>query len=230
MNADGALAGGFELLAELEDRLGRVARLVAVEQRLAVLELADRARGRVEAQRQLVAVGAQPREQERIAADVGRHVHRRVGRSLPSASRNTLTPSFKPISAIGTGVSPTEKTIGKWRWARPNSSTVTGIAWVWPICGDFSIGADLHLAVLGDVRGLDRVIEKRQTDVRRGGRHAVILLGSGVSDFASASPAVKLCAWPLLALAALQAGSRPALQFIDCSTHRCEARRSQAGF
>ena len=70
----GALAGLLELLAEVEDRLGRLRRLVAVEQRLAVLELADRARGRVEAQRQLVAVLAQARQQEREAAQIGRDI------------------------------------------------------------------------------------------------------------------------------------------------------------
>ena len=53
-------------------------RLVAVEQRLAFVELADRARRRIEAQRQIVAVGAQARQHERIAAQIGRQVDVRL--------------------------------------------------------------------------------------------------------------------------------------------------------
>ncbi len=108
----GALAGRLELLAELQDGLGRLARLVAVEQRLAVVEIADRAGRRIEAERQLVAVRAQPGEQERIAAQIGRDVDVRVDRRGRPSSRKTLMPSLRPISAIGTGLSPTEKTIG----------------------------------------------------------------------------------------------------------------------
>src|SRR3546814_3997570 len=40
-------------------------------------------------------------------------------------------PSFRPISASGTGLSPAEKTIGKKRHADTNSSDVSGIA-CWP--------------------------------------------------------------------------------------------------
>src|SRR6185369_17474958 len=43
-----ALPGCLELLAEVQDRLGRLAGLVAVEQGLALLEVADRAGGRSE--------------------------------------------------------------------------------------------------------------------------------------------------------------------------------------
>ena len=74
----GALSGGLELLAELEDRLGRLGRLVAVEQRLAVVEIADRVGGRIEAQGHFVAVGPELGEQERVAANIGRDVDRRI--------------------------------------------------------------------------------------------------------------------------------------------------------
>ena len=50
---------------------------------------------------------------------------------VPASSKNTLTPSLSPISASGTGVSPTENTIGTLRWACGNSSTVSGTA-CWP--------------------------------------------------------------------------------------------------
>ena len=76
----GAMAGLLELLAELQDRLGRFRRLLAVEQRFALVELADRARRRVEAQRQLVAVLAQPGEDERITAQIGRNIDVRLAR------------------------------------------------------------------------------------------------------------------------------------------------------
>ena len=62
MNASGALAGGLELLAELKNGLGRLARLVTVEQRFALVELADGIGRRVEAQRKLVTVGPKPSE------------------------------------------------------------------------------------------------------------------------------------------------------------------------
>src|SRR3546814_6114523 len=62
----------LERLVELEDALGEFGRLVAVEQGLAFLEIADRVRRRIEAQRQFLRVGAQPREHVRIAADIGR--------------------------------------------------------------------------------------------------------------------------------------------------------------
>ena len=45
---------------------------------------------------------------------------------------NTLTPSFRPISASGIESSPTENTIGIIRWTEVNSSTVIGTA-CWPI-------------------------------------------------------------------------------------------------
>src|SRR4029450_7546574 len=68
------MAGLLELLAESQDRLGCFRRLFAGEQRLTIVELADRARGWVEAKRQLVAVLAQAGEDERIAAQIGRDV------------------------------------------------------------------------------------------------------------------------------------------------------------
>ena len=72
MNCCGALAGLLERLVELRGcpwstSLG----WPSVEQRLALVERADRVGGRVEAQRQLLRVGAQPGEHERIAADIG---------------------------------------------------------------------------------------------------------------------------------------------------------------
>src|SRR3546814_16615465 len=66
-------------LVELEDALGEFGRLVAVEQGLAFLEIADRVRRRIEAQRQFLRVGAQPREHVRIAADIGRDVEILLG-------------------------------------------------------------------------------------------------------------------------------------------------------
>ena len=69
-----ALAGLFELFAEIQDRFGGIRRLVAVEQWLALVEIAHPAGSRVEAERQFVAVFAQPGQQERVTADVGRNV------------------------------------------------------------------------------------------------------------------------------------------------------------
>src|SRR3546814_2423498 len=69
----------LERLVELEDALGEFGRLVAVEQGLAFLEIADRVRRRIEAQRQFLRVGAQPREHVRIAADIGRDVEILLG-------------------------------------------------------------------------------------------------------------------------------------------------------
>ena len=74
----GALAGLFELLAELENAVDLGRRRVAVEQSETALVLAHRARSRVVAQRQLVAFLVQPREQERIAADISGDIDGRV--------------------------------------------------------------------------------------------------------------------------------------------------------
>jgi hypothetical protein len=43
------------------------------------------------------------------------------------------------MSASGTGLSPTEKTMGKKRWTSGNSSTVTGTAWAPVRKGAFSM-------------------------------------------------------------------------------------------
>ena len=227
MNADGALAGGLELLAEFEDRLGRLARLVAVEQRLAVLELADRARGRVEAQRQLVAVRAQAREQERIAADVGGDVDVRIVQLavLVEEHVDALVEAHQRDRdrIVADREDDREMALGQAR-TRRRSPALHGSG---RCCGDFSTGRTFILPCWPTFKGSSRVIEKRQTAVRRGGRHADHLLGSGVAA-AIAGPAVKLCGvrlywpWPLSKSRDCRDVPR---QFIDCSTHRCEARR-----
>ena len=76
----GALAGGLELLAELQDSPGRFDGWSPSNSAFALVELADRARGRIEAQRQFVAVGPKARQQERITAQVGRDVDVRIER------------------------------------------------------------------------------------------------------------------------------------------------------
>ena len=72
----GALNRALEILAELQDVLGGLARLIAVEQRFAFLELAQRFAGRIKAQRQLLRIRTQASEHERIAAHISRHIGR----------------------------------------------------------------------------------------------------------------------------------------------------------
>ena len=116
----------------------------------------------------------------------------------PSASRNTLTPFVQSHQRDRDGIVADRKDDRE--MALSEAELIDGHRNCMGLADlrRFLDRADLHLAVLGDVQGLDRVIEKRQTDVRRCGRHAVILLGSGGSDFANASPAVKL--WALASI------------------------------
>ena len=85
---------------------------------------------------------------------IGRDVDLLVVVRWPSSSRKTLTPSLRPISAIGIGLSPTEKTIGKWRCTselvdRDRNRVGGGHA------RRRRKAADLHLAVLRDVERLE---------------------------------------------------------------------------
>src|SRR3546814_13697315 len=67
----GALTGFLEALAEIQDAVRRFGRLGVFEQKVALIELADRAGCRIETERQPVRLGAQAREQVLIAADLG---------------------------------------------------------------------------------------------------------------------------------------------------------------
>ena len=79
--------------------------------RLAFLELADCARGRVEAQRQFVAVLAQPRQDEREAAQIGRYVDVGLAR-LAVLVEEGVGALMQAHQRDRDRLSPAEKTIG----------------------------------------------------------------------------------------------------------------------
>ena len=65
----------FEVTAEIESGLARIAWFFAVEQLVAIIKFANQFAGRIKAQRQLFAVGREPGQHERIAASVSGHIN-----------------------------------------------------------------------------------------------------------------------------------------------------------
>ena len=168
------------------------------EQRLAVLELADRARGRVEAERQLVAVGPQPRQQERITAHVGRDVDARIVRKTGrveegvralvqthQGQRNRIAADREDDRVVA--LQQAELVHGD-RHSVRNAH----------LRGAFD-AADLHVAVLARVQGLELIVEKRQFLCGRCGRHI-----AGLS-WVPARARSRVCHRPMKSCAALYA-------------------------
>src|SRR6185369_11109779 len=166
----GAKSRGLKLLAEFQDRLGRGARLCAVEQQLALVEVADRARRRVEAQRKLVRVGPQAGEQEGIATQIGRDIDVRIERAailieedvhaLVEAHQGNRhrRPTNREDDRVMT-LDQSELVDGQGNGVRA------------PHLGHARDATNLHLAVLVEVDRLNAVIEKRHSFVRSGTRH-----------------------------------------------------------
>src|SRR6185369_3525139 len=172
----GALPRSFELFAEFEDRLGRVTRLVAVEQGLAVVELAHGLGRRVETQGQLVALRIELGEKERIAADVGRNVGGGIDRA-PIGVEEYVDPLVEAHQGDRDRILADRK-----------DDRIVPLRQAELIDGDRDrVGlrderrllhlSDFQRGVLGRVERHNLVVEQRQILIRRGARHCNVSPG-----------------------------------------------------
>ena len=137
---------------------------------LALVELADRARGRVEAERQLVAVRPQAGQQERITAHIGRDVDARIVRKpgrVQKSVRTLVQAHQRKRNRIAADRE--DDRIVALQQAELVHGDRHGVRNA-HLRGAFD-AADLHLAVLARVQGLELIVEKRQFLCGRCGRH-----------------------------------------------------------
>src|SRR4249919_1537464 len=195
----GAMAGLLELLAELQDRLGRFRRLLTGEQRLAFVELANRARGRIEAKRQLVAIVTQTGKDERISAQIGWNidiglahlallVEEGVGAFVKSHQRDW--------NAVVAGREyDREMTLGHGKFIDRHRN---GVGHCNPV--EAAKTADLEIGMGIAVKRLKTVIKKRQHVVRRLARHGIdSVKWGGLAREASSGRPAKTAGPPLVA-------------------------------